>query len=96
MTINANALCRMKNGVCYYVKCKIFLQMNMQPFLYENLTNTLQANLMQVPCKMQQCIMMQKANVFVFFELKWDNKAKVWLYNPQTLQELVENTQAKH
>ena len=29
-----------ENGVCYYVKCKIFLQMNMQSFLYENLTNT--------------------------------------------------------
>ena len=48
--------------------------MNMQSFLYENLTNTLEENLMQVPCKMQnakrkQCIMMQKENVFVFFEL---------------------------
>ena len=51
------------------VKCKIFLQINMQSFLYENITNTLQANLMQAPCKMQQCIMMQKENVFVFFEL---------------------------
>ena len=73
--------------------------MNMQSFLYENLTNTLQANLMQVPCNnatMQQCIMMQKENVFVFYELKWDNKAKVWLYNPQTLQALSDSAQAKH
>ena len=54
--------------------------------LYENLTNTLQANLMQVPCKMKQFIVMQKENVFVFFELKWDNKEKVWPYNPHTLQ----------
>ena len=70
--------------------------MNMQSFLYENMINTLKENLMQVPCKMQQCIMMQKANVFVFFELKWDNKAKLWLYNPQTLQALSDNTQAKY
>ena len=33
--------------------------------------------------KMQQCIMMQKANVFVFFELTWDNKEKVCLGNPR-------------
>ena len=40
LTINANALCQMKNGVCYYVKCNFFLQMKMQSFLYENITNT--------------------------------------------------------
>ena len=43
----------MKNKVCYYMKCKIILQMNMQSFLYENLINTFQANLIQVPCKMK-------------------------------------------
>ena len=55
-----------------------------------------QANLVQVPCKMQKCIMLQKENTFVFFELKWDNEAKEWLYHPQTLQALSNNTQAKH
>ena len=47
--------------------------MKMQSFLYENMTNTSpskpNASAMQNPT-IQQCIMMQKANVFVFFELK--------------------------
>ena len=51
----------------------------------KNMTNTSprkpNASTMQ-NATMQKCIMMQKANVFVFFELKWDNKAKVWLYIP--------------
>ena len=61
---------QMKNGVCYYVKCKIFLQMNMQSFLYKNLANILQADLMQVPCKMKNAIMHNDANIFVIFWIK--------------------------
>ena len=43
--------------------------MNMQSFVYENMTNTFQANLIQVPCKMQTMHNDAKKNVFVFFEL---------------------------
>ena len=56
--------------------------MNMQSFLYENLTNTLQANLMQVPCK--KCIMMQKENVFVFFELNEIKRKSMTLQPPDS------------
>ena len=45
--------------------------MNMQSFLYENLTNTLQANLMQVPCKCKIQAMHNdaKRKCFCIFEL---------------------------
>ena len=53
-----------------------------------------QENLVQVPCKMHHDA---KKNIFfVFFELKWDNEEKQWLYHPHTLQALSEITQAKH
>ena len=57
-----------------------------------------QANLVQVPCKMQNEKMHNnvKSKCFVFFELKWDKKAKVWLYNPQNMQVLSYSTQDKH
>ena len=89
----------MKNGVCYYVKCKIFLQMNMQSFLYENTTNTLQANLTQVPCKMQNATMHNDAKKQMFLYFLNQNeiiKQKYDSNNPQTLQALSDNTQAKH
>ena len=43
-----------------------------------------QANLVQVPCKMKNAKMHHdaKSKFFVFFELKWDNEAKKWLYQP--------------
>ena len=55
LTINANASCRMKNEICYYVKCKIFLQMKMQSFLYENLTNTFPSKPSASTMKNEKC-----------------------------------------
>ena len=80
-----------KMGYATTSNAKLSFKWKMQWFLYENLINTFPSKpsaSTKQNATMQQCIMMQKANFFVFFELKWDNKEKVWPYNPQTLQPL--------
>ena len=58
----------------------------MQSFLYENITIIHQANIMQVPCKM-----MQKANVFVFFELN-EIKRKIMALQPPNSARTIQTT----
>ena len=69
------------------MKCKIFLQMNMQSFLYENMTNILQANLMQVPCKCKMQAMHNDEkikNKIVFFELNEIKSKSMTLQPPDS------------
>ena len=69
----------------------------MQIFLYEVLTSTpKQIYLVQVQCKVQNAMHDDKQMFLDFLKIKEMQKAKEWLYNPQTLQAHINNIQAKH
>ena len=71
--LTSNAKCdfvfKCENGVCHYMRCIFFLQMTMQPFLYEMITITLvskpNASTMQVQnAKMHKHA---KNKIFLYF-----------------------------
>ena len=91
LTNNAkcNFVFKWENGVCHYMRCIFFLQMTMQPFLYEILTITLvsKPNASSMQMQMQKCINMPKIKYFSFFEINdmWKKQKTLQLSDPAAI-----------
>ena len=69
--------CVHENGVCYYMKCTILLQMMNANFLYEVLTsNPKKIYLVQVQCKVKNAMHDDKQIFLDFLKIKEIQKEK--------------------